>query len=344
MKDVFRKLFVVISLTAIVFIMAWILRIFIQTGTTGLASKTLWDWLELLVIPAVLSGGALLFNWQTRKTEVELANKRREYEEQIALDRLYESALQSYIDYMTSLLLEKNLRESQPDTEVSNIARIRTITAMKSINSSRNALLLSFLREGHLIFPFSKIIRLNHSDLSNIDLQGCYLSEMDFDWVNFSRSNLQGTVWSKSFLHNAIFHDANLSNSYLISSYGDYAQFKNCNLESAILDDAKLSNAVFDNSTLFKASLCNAVLAEAKFVGTNLSHANLTNADLTGADLYKANLRNAKLTGAILRGADLRGADLRGANLRDADLIDIKINHFRMIDLEIMAKLSSRSK
>jgi len=58
---------------------------------------TLWDWLKLLVVPAVLAGGGLWFNAQQRKREQKLANERAQDE-----------ALQAYLDHMTQLITDKD--------------------------------------------------------------------------------------------------------------------------------------------------------------------------------------------------------------------------------------------
>src|SRR6266446_8210811 len=101
---------------------------------TGLHGRTLYDWLQLLIIPAVLAIGGYLFNYTTGRNERqaneqrakiereaaekqaqaerEAAEKRADTEREIALDNQREAALQVYIDSMSELLLEKKLRES----------------------------------------------------------------------------------------------------------------------------------------------------------------------------------------------------------------------------------------
>src|SRR6266566_2413567 len=74
---------------------------------TGLHGRTIYDWLQLLIIPAVLAVGGYLFNYTTGRTEREIAS-----------DRQREDALQAYIDSMSALLLEKNLRKSGEYDEV----------------------------------------------------------------------------------------------------------------------------------------------------------------------------------------------------------------------------------
>ncbi len=97
------EVFVIIVICALVIaLVVVIVRVYIfQVNVPGLSGKNLWDWLQLLIIPAVLAIGGYLFNFATGRTERE-----------IALDKQREDALQAYIDNMSALLLEKDLRKS----------------------------------------------------------------------------------------------------------------------------------------------------------------------------------------------------------------------------------------
>src|SRR6266513_1817045 len=86
----------------------------------GVNKKTLWDWLDLLgllAIPVVVGFGTAWFTTQQGKVS-DAENK----------DNQRETALQTYIDKMSELLLHENLRNSQPEAEARTIARVRTIT------------------------------------------------------------------------------------------------------------------------------------------------------------------------------------------------------------------------
>ncbi len=56
--------------------------------------RTLWDWLQLLIIPAVIAGGGIWFNQQQRGRELE-----------IEAQRAQDDTLQSYLDQMSHLML-----------------------------------------------------------------------------------------------------------------------------------------------------------------------------------------------------------------------------------------------
>jgi len=96
---------------------------------TGLPKRTLWDWLQLLIIPAVLAGG-LWFNQQQRTQELQTADK-----------RVQDDALQAYLDHMSDMLTPKkvqpSLADERPPKSLRSVARARTITvlALKSPGS-----------------------------------------------------------------------------------------------------------------------------------------------------------------------------------------------------------------
>src|SRR3712207_3068824 len=61
---------------------------------TGLPGKTFWDWLQLLIVPAVIAAGGIWFNRQQRKRELYIENQRAQ-----------DNAVQSYLDQITQLLI-----------------------------------------------------------------------------------------------------------------------------------------------------------------------------------------------------------------------------------------------
>src|SRR5215470_6502054 len=98
------------------------LRIPISWSWTGLSKKTLWDWLQLLIIPAVIALGGYLFTFTTSRNERDAADRHNQTEREIAQDNQREAALQEYIDKMSELLLHEKLGQSQPEDKVRKIA------------------------------------------------------------------------------------------------------------------------------------------------------------------------------------------------------------------------------
>ena len=88
--------------------------------TVTIPSKTLYDWLQLLIVPLAIAVIAVVFQLANSRTERQIAKKRYEQDQQfakeryeqdqqIALDKQHEELLQAYLDRMSELLLEKQL-------------------------------------------------------------------------------------------------------------------------------------------------------------------------------------------------------------------------------------------
>jgi uncharacterized protein YjbI with pentapeptide repeats len=229
-------------------------------------ARKLWEWLDLLLVPAILAIGGLLFSRAERRaerenqeqqtrTEQEAREQRDQTEREIALDRQRENALQAYLDRMAELLLKEGLRASDEDAEVRAVARARTLAVLRGLDGTRKGLLVEFLRESNSIDISGPIVRLNGANLSGAEL---HFAELGF-----------------AFLCGADLSDADLSEA---------------NLSGADLSEANLSGA----------NLVDAMLAGADLAGANLSGANLFVADLSGANLFAANLLGADLDDAKL--------------------------------------------
>ncbi len=189
---------------------------------TGFLNKTLWDWLQLLIIPLVLAVAALLFNLANSRTERHIAKQRYEQDQQIAkqrykqdqqiaLDKQREDLLQTYLDRMSELLLEKNLRTSSTE-EVRNVARVRTITILFQLDARRIRYVFAFLRESGLMStkPNSSIVSLTQADLRKINLSEANLEQADLRGVDLREANLTAANLEQVDLSGADLHEADL--------------------------------------------------------------------------------------------------------------------------------------
>ena len=246
--------------------------------------KTLWDWMQLLIVPLALAVLALWFTHRRESLARELEESRTREDRELEESRTREERLQTYFDRMTELMLDKGLRRSEPGAEVRDIARARTLTALRRLDGERKGALLRFLREADLITATNNIIMLDEADLSGADLSGANLSVADLSGADLSGANLS----------------------------------------VADLSGADLSGANLSGADLSGADLSGANLSGADLSGANLSIAFLRDANLRGANLSGADLRGARLRGADLRDAILSGADLSEANLSGADLSEAK--------------------
>jgi len=259
----------------------------------GFQGKTVWDWLSVLIIPLTLALVALFFNQMNTRTErqiaqqryeqdKEAAEKRYERDQEIALDKQREDLLQAYWGHMAELLLDRGLRTSQPDAEVRNVARTRTVSVLRQLDIKRVGYVFWFLNEAKLAEPPDPVV-----DLSEANLSGVEWSKAELFAINLNR---------------AILTNANLSGASLGGSYLSGADLSDVDLTGADLSDVDLSNALLN--------------------GANLSGANLNGANLCGGNFNDASFSGANLSGAYFNNTNLPypNANLSGANLRNAQI------------------------
>ena len=220
--------------------------------------KTLWDWLQLLIVPVVLSLITVVFAWQQDIRQDQIETKRATAERELAKKRAQDEALQAYLDQMSNLLLERNLRESEKDSEVRSLARARTLTVLSRLDSARKERLLQFLYEAGLLRKKNPVVDLNGADLSGIDLRN---------------NNISG---SGAFLLDFSLYQA-------ISRTLEPGKGKAANLSGAILSDANMERAMLEYTDLSGAALRGATLKDADLSGAILSRANLSYANLNDA-------------------------------------------------------------
>ena len=267
-----------------------------QAQIVGL-QKTLWDWLDLLLVPLVLAGGGLWFSRQERRSERAIAERRAE-----------EAALEAYLKQMTTLLLEKSLIDATPEDPVRDVARAWTLTVLRRVSGERKGVLLRFLQESSLITAKNPIVMLADANLTSANLTDANLTDANLTDANLTDANLRGAKLVRARLTSAIMLDAKLENALLRA-----AKLTSAKLTSAKLTNADLLGADLTDANLRGANLRGANLILAKLNSADLRGADLTSADLTSADLTFAKLNRAKLTAAKLTTAKLNSADLRGA-------------------------------
>lgn len=238
---------VLISLAALLVVLV-ILGYIFNWGWTGLGpyisptkdsnfqrGKTLWDWLQLLIIPLALAIIAILFNRAERKNE-----------QKIASDNQQEAALQGYIKEMSELMLERDLRKSDVDAEVRTIARVRTLTVLRRLDAERKGSVLQFLYEAGLINGDKDKVVIH---LQVADLNGAKLTRIFLNGVNLSRVNLNEAVLYRAILTNAILEladlrGANIREADLIRYDLSNADLTEADLSGAILIGANLRGAI----------------------------------------------------------------------------------------------------
>lgn len=201
------------------------------TSPTGdyFREKTLWDWIELAIMPIVIA-------WLAYR----LTNEQKTKEIAIAQLHKREEALQKYFDQMTNLLVEQDLSTEEKPSTIFELAKARTITTLDMLDGRQKGHLIRFLSESRHIANKEPVINLRRANLGEmilepgnydeINLSGTNLDKVEICWCSLGNSNLSGcsieladleeTNLFETDLNYVIFYKSDLYNANLrIPSY-----------------------------------------------------------------------------------------------------------------------------
>ena len=270
--------------------------------------KSGWEYLQLagtLAIPGVIAFGTLWFTGQQNEQQRLIEERRAQADRELEDQRAQDAALQAYLDQMSTLLLEEDLRNSAADSEVGTLARARTVTVIQRLNADGNQNVIRFLSEAKLTGGITG--QSSISLLTQADLQGAHFEGVDLSAIDLSDADLSDAYLSNANMESADLSGADLSNADLSGE----ADLKKADLSGADLSNADLSG----DADLEKADLSDAYLSDA-----NLIDAYMVRADLSGADLSSANLASAELAFSDLSDANLSLTNLLATSLIEANL------------------------
>jgi uncharacterized protein YjbI with pentapeptide repeats len=261
-----------------------------------LGGKTVWDWLQLLIVPIMLSLITIAFTWQQDVRQQRIEDSRTERVRKIEEQRAQQATLQAYLDQMGTLLLDRDLHGADEDSDVRRLARARTLVVLDALGSGRQNKVFRFLSETELIQARTgdrpPIIGLKYASLRGFELRGKQLL-------------------ANTDLTQAKLYGADLSQAHLEATDLSGAHLEEANLGGASLAGASLSGAYLRDADLGGADLSGADLTDAD--GRFESGARMNGADLSGADLSGADLTKAEVTRDQLQ----KAASLEGATLPD---------------------------
>ena len=237
-------------------LLAWQLY---RVAWAGFAGKTLWDWMDLLIVPIVLAIGGWLLNRSEKEREEQVTARREAINRDIATDTQRETTLQTYFDRMSDLLLTENLRGSEEKSEVRAVARVWTLTVLRRMDRERKVIVLRFLYEADLIHAGRGIVNLNGADFARATLAHINLAQADLHRIDLTGASLFEAYLRNADLRGATLRAANLRGAKLYN-----AALQGADLRSADLTGAKLKNVSLQGANLRGAQVTEQQLAEAR--------------------------------------------------------------------------------
>jgi uncharacterized protein YjbI with pentapeptide repeats len=309
-------------------------------------SKTVWDILQLLIIPLMLAAVALFFNASQASRDRGREDRRIREDRALAEAAREDATLEAYLGKMGGLMVDRDLLRSRPGSAVRQIARTSTIATLRRLNGARKGEVVHFLYESGLLrvrlerdglllvsTPVTKpVINLEGADLRGVDLVKASLSpsdgygvllEGDLRGARFEHAVLNQTYFESADLRGASFNDASVQSSSLYATDLRGASFAGAQVYSSFLDSADLRGASFKEADVRETILGGTKLQAASFKGASFVKTGLDDANLEGAVFDQAvigtTFKRTVLDNASFVGATFNATDFVHAQAQDVD-------------------------
>jgi hypothetical protein len=230
------------------------------------SGKTLWDWMELLLIPLALTLGVFVLNAAQSNRDQRRDDERISRDRAIALDRTREEALSTHLREMGDLLLDRQLTSSQAEGPLRSVARSKTLSVLRRLDPVRKAAVVSFLADSGLIARRRPVVSLVGADLRRMRF-----SETLVD-TNLGGARLEGADFSSSKLEYVKF-GRTVGSTFSFLPGGRQSSFEAANLHRATFRDADLVSVSFAYSDLRSATFDRGHIYWSSFRGSCLTNA-----------------------------------------------------------------------
>jgi uncharacterized protein YjbI with pentapeptide repeats len=278
--------------------------------------KTLWDWIQLLVIPIILAVLAYYLSSSQKDREIAITQIEKR-----------ETALQNYFDYMTRVLIEQDYSDEELFEGASRLIRARTLSTLDMVDGKQKGYLLRFLIEAELLDKDQPYLNMRRANLSGLVLEPGLYSNFKLDVVNLDNAVLAWCHFQDVQMNSISMMNADLEKTELISAGLDYILLNHSDLYQANLSKARMIKANLQDAILENAQLNETIINRANFRGANMSRIEAKGADFSSSDLSFTNLKKANLEDANLTHVNFYGANLKNANLSNVDLTGSNITN-----------------
>jgi len=296
-------------------------------GTAGnppRPAKTLWDWMQLLIVPLVLAMAAFALNaaqvdrdrkQQDRRAAQDRLSAERSaaHDRAIAKDHDRESALAAYLQQMSDLMT----RTGRATADTQTLAQTETLVVLRRLDGVRKGLVVQFLIEADLMDRGGAGESRPLPDAPH-RVKSCGGPRQP----SCRRSGLSVSM-SGADLREAVMPSAvgGLEEAFAVSPAGRPLA------PGVSFDRADLRNADFHGLTLPRVTFGSADLRGADFSDARLLWTSFFGACLSGAHFNGAEVeRRADFSFSEGRGIDFSNARLARASFADATLTDVRLS------------------
>lgn len=180
------------------------------------------------------------------------------------------------------------------------------------------------LSEDLNIVPDLSEINLSGRTLTNLNLKNTLFVAANLENVNISNCNLDFANFEGANLQNAVFQNVNARNAEFLFADLKNSKIENSDMSRAYMPKVDLSEAEVTNSKFNAVMMVNADAEKLIIKDSEWKNSNLTGISLAYADMQRVQMQGVVLNNALLDQANIVSTDLENAFMNNAHALEAK--------------------
>ncbi|MCC8468021.1 MAG: pentapeptide repeat-containing protein, partial [Rickettsia endosymbiont of Eriopis connexa] len=180
------------------------------------------------------------------------------------------------------------------------------------------------LSEDIHIIPDLSEINLSGKTLTNLNLKNTLFASANLENIKISNCNLEFTNFEGANLQNAIFQNVMARNAGFLFADLKNSKIKNSDMSRAYMPKVDLSEAEVTNSNFNAVMMVNADAEKLIIKDSEWKNSNLTGISLAYADMQRVQMQGVVLNNALLDQANIVSTDLENAFMNKIHALEAK--------------------
>lgn len=331
LKDVFLAHWKKACLVSVFFVsFAGIIALGYQIKWMGFAGKTLWDWLEIAVVPIFIAGSVFFFDFIQKRNDIlssqrELENQKELSREQFSRDQ-FDSFLSYFQDYGGRLRDGAGTHEAQ-------VIKFKTRAMFRTMSAFWIGEVFDFLSQSSIVRVIPDIF--DENEFKEVNISHAALRNVSMKDVRFFDCTAQQVVLSGGIFRTVLFNGTRISGGNFSNASFRNVRFDNCDLTGLQCNSIVMASTDFLNCILVRGRFSNGIFQSCLLQGVTLDFANIDGAAIRNINLRKCSLISTDFSSVELLNGRFTECQFNQTNFENSKLSVAQFEACKFIDVDL---------
>ncbi len=281
----------------------------------GFHNKTLFDWLEIAIIPIFLTIGVFMVDYFNRRNESKSTETKFQNEQRIAQEQYSAAAFNSFLEYYTNIYHSGNKLNNQEKQTL----KFKTRSMFRTLNGFWVGELFDFISNTNLGAAIPDIF--SETDFKDLEILQSKHRRIELNNSNFLRCNALAVVFME-----AIFKTVEFTECVLTGGNMQFSDWRNVSIQSCTANGLQCNSSTLGSCMIHKSSLARARFDSAKILASNFIECNMESTIFDNSTISSSKFIDNICEGISFEKTHMSDIIFEDCSLNDANILNAKLS------------------